>query len=54
MSIYDYFMLDNYYDKHHNHCLQLYSTVRLQYKMNNHMVSGESIIDFTLLLTATI
>ncbi len=22
MPIYDYFMLDNYYDKHHNHCLQ--------------------------------
>ena len=22
MPIYDYFKLDNYYDKHHNHCLQ--------------------------------
>ena len=53
MSIYDYFMLENYYDKHHNHCLQLW-TVKLLYTINNHMVSGESIINFTLLLTATI
>ena len=53
MSMYYYFMLDNYYDKHHNHCLQPF-TVKLLYTINNHLVSGESIIDFTLLLTATI
>ena len=30
------------------------NTVKLQYTINNHIVSGESIINFTLLLTATI
>ena len=29
-------------------------TVKLLYTINNHMVSGESIIYFTLLLTVTI
>ena len=29
-------------------------TVKLLYTINNHTVSGDSIIDFTLLLTATI
>ena len=30
------------------------NTVKLQYTINNHIVSGESIINVTLLLTATI
>ena len=54
MPIYDYFTVDNYYDKHHNHCLQAY-TVKLLCTINNHMVRDESIIDFTLFkLNATI
>ena len=42
------YMLEHYYGKLHNHCLQAYSQI------NNHMVSGESIIDVTLLLTTII
>ena len=56
MGIYDYFTLDDYYDKHHNNCLQADS--QITEKINNHMVRDESIniiIDFTLFkLTATI
>ena len=35
------YMLEHYYGKLHNHCLQAYSQI------NNHMVSGESIIYVT-------
>ena len=45
-------MLEHYFGKLHNHCLQEYS--QIQYTINNHIVSGEFIINFTLLLTATI
>ena len=44
-------VLDNYYDKHHNHWLQA-QTVKLLYPINNHMVSGEAIVDFTKLTDA--
>ena len=43
-------MLEHYYGKLHNHCLQAYSKTTV----HNHTVSGESIIYFTLLLTATL
>ena len=42
-------MLEHYFGKLHNQY-----TVKLQYTINNHIVSGESIINVTLLLTATI
>ena len=44
-------MLEHYYGKLHNHCLHYKHTVKLLYTINNHTVSGESIIDFTLSAT---